>query len=319
MEINITGFEKLLAIVKDVLGMLTGNYFYRQQTKDEVKRIKSVSKAISEVSNIANVNYEKDGIQITPLNPSYVQMSQLPIKDLPDRTSERALFQSQNQQLNIESVVRRTAEILKTETSVAKEPVNRDWAVRFFNIVKDVSTKELQLLWSKILAGEIKQPGGFSLRTLEMIRNLSKEEAEIINKVANYTFLGSDTAFIPKVGMDFLKEKGIIKPVTSFLLKEIGVWIHEEGYGTAINYTESSKEDNPIFTYGDTIFKIDFTEEVVDGDLLLDIRSFSKSGTEIIKIINPIVDHEYLNFILKNVEIREHYGNKKFKLKIFTK
>ena len=47
-----------------------------------------------------------------------------------------------------------------------------------------MSSEELQTLWGRVLAGEIKSPGTFSLRTLEFLKNTSHEEALKIAKLA---------------------------------------------------------------------------------------------------------------------------------------
>lgn len=66
------------------------------------------------------------------------------------------------------------------------EPVNPDWLNRFFSIVEDVSDEDMQQLWARILAGEVKRPKSYSLRTLELLKNLSSKEAEIINLASGY-------------------------------------------------------------------------------------------------------------------------------------
>lgn len=91
-------------------------------------------------------------------------------------------FQEINKQINIESVVLKAQEVLENETQCSSEPVNPDWLTRFFNCVEDISNEQMQEIWGKILAGEVKQPKSFSLRTLETLRNLRKEEAELFKK-----------------------------------------------------------------------------------------------------------------------------------------
>lgn len=53
-----------------------------------------------------------------------------------------------------------------------------DWFVRFFEAAGNISDKDMQGLWAKVLSGEVSKPGRFSLRTLETLRNLSREEAK---------------------------------------------------------------------------------------------------------------------------------------------
>jgi len=52
-----------------------------------------------------------------------------------------------------------------------------DWLMRFFDAVGNISNEDLQNLWEKVLASEIVRPKACSLRTLDMIRNMSPEEA----------------------------------------------------------------------------------------------------------------------------------------------
>lgn len=56
--------------------------------------------------------------------------------------------------------------------------VNSDWSARFFDYSKDCSDQDVQILWSKILAGEIREPGSYYKRTLTVLHNLEKFEAE---------------------------------------------------------------------------------------------------------------------------------------------
>lgn len=49
-----------------------------------------------------------------------------------------------------------------------------------------MSSDELSSLWGKILAGEFKKPGSFSLRTLDFIKNISLDEIELIQLLGPY-------------------------------------------------------------------------------------------------------------------------------------
>lgn len=103
------------------------------------------------------------------------------------------------------------AEFLREEVNVAKallhaeselhkdsqEPPDRtidsDWLYRWRGSAAEVSSEELQHLWGQVLAGEIKSPGSFSLRTVEFLRNLSQEEAKKISLLSR--FVMNDTIY----------------------------------------------------------------------------------------------------------------------------
>ena len=119
------------------------------------------------------------------------------------------------------------------------EPVNPDWLNRFFSIVEDVSDKDMQRLWAQILAGEVKRPNSYSLRTLELLRNISTKEAEVINRASKYlidkVFLCADV-----FGADmFILSK----------MDELGVICGEQIAFTHVIYPDESRNINIGNTY----------------------------------------------------------------------
>lgn len=80
-----------------------------------------------------------------------------------------------------------------------------DWFMRFFDAVGNISNKELQDLWAKVLAGEVRNPGNCSLRTLDMIRNMSPDEARRFQKICKYVVRSGDMYFVFPTGF-FEKE-----------------------------------------------------------------------------------------------------------------
>lgn len=120
----------------------------------------------------------------------------LSAEELIMRAEQRERVDIIRQESNIERVLINTARELQGHESVSDEPVDDDWIVRFFNIVKDVSNEEMQLIWSKILAGEISNSGNFSLRTLEAVRNLSRREAEVFRNILPFIIEGGGDYFV---------------------------------------------------------------------------------------------------------------------------
>lgn len=116
---------------------------------------------------------------------------------LVQRAEQRMLTEEIRREENIENIIEIAAQELEHEDDVSDESVEEDWIIRLFNIVKDINSKEMQYVWGKILAGEIKQPGSFSLRTLDTIRNLATNEAKLFQKILPFVmYLGTTDAFI---------------------------------------------------------------------------------------------------------------------------
>lgn len=84
--------------------------------------------------------------------------------------------------------------------------VDEDWLMRWRDSASQVSVEELQELWGRVLAGEVKSPGTFSLRTLEFLRSLSIEEANQIAQLAPFVI---DENFVFKGDGSPLESEGI--------------------------------------------------------------------------------------------------------------
>lgn len=82
--------------------------------------------------------------------------------------------------------------------------VDEDWLFAWRENAGRVSTEDLQRLWGSILAGEIKEPGKYSVRTLDFLKTLSRSEAEKISRMASFVIDGS----IPNDHEDYLISKG---------------------------------------------------------------------------------------------------------------
>ena len=63
---------------------------------------------------------------------------------------------------------------------------NFDWFLRFFECASNISNEDMQILWARILSGETYNRGSFSLRTLELLRNMSYDEALDLQRYSKF-------------------------------------------------------------------------------------------------------------------------------------
>src|ERR1039457_5581175 len=96
-------------------------------------------------------------------------------------------------QINKEFILEKTEELLLAEEAQKELPPNtdahqidHDWLFKWADMAKEVSNDEIQWLWAKVLAGELKQPGKYSLRLLSILSSLRKSDAENFESFANY-------------------------------------------------------------------------------------------------------------------------------------
>lgn len=184
--------------VADSISRLANAYLLASKdTRNEAEHIRLVEGAKNQMlaerlQMLASISSgslpQLKGLDVTDTEVSaHFAETSLDIAKLQERANSRAAYQNALHQLNIDGVVAGAAAALAQEPTITTEPLDQDWINRFFESAKLVSTEEMQVLWGNILAGEVKQPGSYSLRTLEVLRNLTQREAQLFKTAASFT------------------------------------------------------------------------------------------------------------------------------------
>lgn len=188
---------KLLEMCGNAIGTAYEPWHMRRMADAEAYKIRQLGAAISETNSLP-VEYENGSLSMNTAN----------FEDFVQRAQYRANYQLLREQKNVESVVGKAYQDLLDAPKVANDPVDEDWTTRFFNIAKEINTEEMQHIWGKILSGEVAHPGNFSLRTLDTIRNISKVEAEIFQKVSGCVLCSNKDGLIPQ-SLSLLEKQGV--------------------------------------------------------------------------------------------------------------
>ncbi len=305
--------DKLIDIVSNSVGKISKSYFDRKDVDTKAyeieklaearaKEIKIIASAVKENFQLTGgIEYKEETLAISSPKELSVE-NQHPIlinPPLEDRTQERLNFQEAKKQLNIERVTAIAAEELKNEPPVTDESLDEDWTTRFFRIAEDISNEEMQALLGKILAGEVKQPKSYSLRTLELIRNLSKNEADIFMKVANFAITNGNTNLLFKGKDDNkLREKYNINYSDTALLTEIGLLQP----GTFVNYQliQQSVDSQHVFTSGNIIIIVKIKANTPTVNIPTDV--FSNAGNELLRLIKSDPPMDYLTSLANSIK-----------------
>ena len=176
--------------------------------------------------------------------------------------------------------------LLSAEAALEDDPqtppernVDDDWLFRWRNSASTVSSEELQALWGRILAGEIKSPGSFSLRTLEFLKNLSHTEALEITKVSPFVIDG-DVIF--RGNKQLLDSEGI---TFSFLvdLQNLGVvsGVETLGIEKTMGSEATEKFERVIVSYNHVLV---VTHEDASKEIKLRVYKLTLLGREILKL-----------------------------------
>ena len=145
------------------------------------------------------------------------------------------------QEINVCKAIIHAEEVLAQDAQTPPErPIEDDWLFTWRDYAGKVSTEELQQLWGKVLAGEVKSPGTYSIRTLEFLRGLSKHEAEQISKLASFVIRGRIVHNDLELKQCF--EENCISFDLLLTLQDLGVLSGVGGLGLAMTLKSASTE-----------------------------------------------------------------------------
>ena len=160
---------------------------------------KPASILVKKISNAVSILYEP--LQIRKVAKAKADaalieaQSDIEITDLHRRAAHRWIEEEAQQQKIMEDI---TAKALPQLNESAKpDSVDNDWIVNFFDKCRIVSDKEMQELWSRILASEANAPGTYSKRTVNFLSNLDKGEADLFTRLCGFGWVIGN--FVPLV------------------------------------------------------------------------------------------------------------------------
>ena len=304
MEIkDLTGLSKpltrLIEVTSDGIGTVFRPYLVKKHAEAKAQEIRLISESLNEVAenNQLPVVYEDGRVELWQKpEDNTLDLNKI---NPEDRAYYRRNYQERKRQRNVENVTSIAATELAADEDVAEEKPDEDWITRFFNIAEEITSEQMQELWGRILAGEIKKPGSYSLRTLEFIRNLKPNEADVIESLGKLAIYHSGTSFEVVHDEQWLNESRQIYKMHFFKAGEIGAMHQSQLIQKAFIYNSVQQE---AYVHGEHILVVDRGE--LTNEINLPIWKFTNVGQEVLSLIMKEPDDEYLekigNFFVKN-------------------
>jgi len=173
-----------------------------------------------------------------------------------------------------------------------------DWFVRFYEAVGNISDEVMQDLWAKLLAGEVAEPSSFSLKTIDVLRNLSKQDAELFSLICSHSVMTRGQNFLPHY--DTYLEKHNIYYTDIMKLNEQGLIFNDGTIGFSMSIGQNP---NVLFWNNDLVMTIESSD---DKNIEIHIKTypFTKAGQELAVLVSKSVSEE--NFI----ELAKEIANK---------
>lgn len=135
-------------------------------------------------------------------------------EDYANRALEYHAAHIVKEQINRETIVEIAAEEIKSHppTEDAQTQIDDDWIDIFFKEASARSNADFQLIFGKVLAGEMKKPGTFSVSTIQILSRLDKDIAETFQRFCNCSVMvggGRVVAPAGNAGENALKVYGL--------------------------------------------------------------------------------------------------------------
>lgn len=124
---------------------------------------------------------------------------------------------------NFLTIAQKADEMLKEEKKMGeKQSYDYDWFLRFFEYASNISNEEMQMIWAKVLAGEIQNPNTTSMTLLHTLFMMRQEQAQAFYNVSRFALMdGADAyahllIFVSSNRLSYEKEN-----ITPTILKEL--------------------------------------------------------------------------------------------------
>lgn len=143
--------------------------------------------------------------------------------EIVQRAAHNLLTKGIRHQANKERIAKKTAEILQEEPvppseANAQAKIDDDWFNVFERYAEQASSERLQETWARVLAGEIRAPRKFSIKTLRFIAELDQATAQLFEKHLPYVcgthiFTPEPFSGQPFIDMLALQDAGLLSGV----------------------------------------------------------------------------------------------------------
>ena len=196
-----------------------------------------------------------------------------------------------------------------------KEIISDVWLNIFGTEARPQSTEDMQLLFGRILAGEIKQPGSYSIRTIKKLVELNQDAAVLFKKLCSlcvvvenpYDGVIIDARVVSVEGdaaQNALKKYGLGFDQLN-VLNEYGLIISD--YNSWHGYTVSRVHENDpqflLFQHQGKYWNLlPLPDQVEKQDIKLSGVAFSFLGRELFRIIDQELEEEHTKDLQKYLE-----------------
>lgn len=225
-------------------------------------------------------------------------IAKLEINDLEQRALSRFVKQEARKQKNIEEIT--TAAIKNLPNDAKVEGLEEDWIAHFFEQCENISDKEMQTVWTKLLTGEATKPGTFSKRTIDFISSIDKKDADLFTKFCKFVWEAKELCpFILDYKNPIYKKEGLAFQDLVHL-DSIGLIKYDSIGNFGLNFDIANIENPGIIFYYGRALQIEFSSAGIQtinvGSALL-----TKTGMELASICGSEPNQEFYEYCVEKI------------------
>ena len=196
---------------------------------------------------------------------------------------------------NMEDIARKTFE--EASKNPSEKEIDKDFVMKYIEESRNISDEDIQDIWVKLLVHGSKKGKGVSKRTLDIIKNMTSQEAKTFEKIAS---LALNETIIPKsfkgdydwLSMSLLQDIGLVK-AGDFTVNTInipaGVHLAYHNNNTVIAIENTGAKEIPI--------EIECQVLTSEGAELKEALSISISDENIIKFATKLKEKNKNSYI----------------------
>lgn len=218
-------------------------------------------------------------------------VTQIKVTRLQRRALQRFFAEEAKKQNNIESI---TAKALpQVEQDAQPQNMEDDWIANFFDKCRLVSDEEMQVLWSRVLAGEANSQGTFSKRTVNFLGSLDRSDAVLFQSLCAFGWIVENVVpLIYDASAEIYKNHGVDFGSLKHL-DEIGL-LSLESHG---GYMQTQLPQRIRVSYYGEPVDIEFENEK-DNELDIGHVLLSKTGQELAFICGAQAVPEFFDHVV---------------------
>ena len=161
--------------------------------------------------------------------------------------------------------------------------LEQDWLTHFASYAEKASAEDVRILWAKVLAGEIRKTGSFSLSSLRLLSELDHRMATTFEQELQYRWNGK-AILQPKD--DEMKND----PLEDLcFLEDVGLIRSPDPIGGVAHTIKADSNGQGFVRENNLALVMEFT-----GDVQLKIIPLTRAGKEIASILEPVNPLEVL-------------------------